>query len=86
MPVFPFFSFLIQHSQFKLNFFFIRAPIGQAYGLTETCAGSTFSEWDDPSVGRVGPPVPCCYIKVCHIYTHQGKLNLALIMLSQMPM
>ncbi|KAH9745392.1 Long chain acyl-CoA synthetase 8 [Citrus sinensis] len=40
------------------------APIGQAYGLTETCAGSTFSEWDDPSVGRVGPPVPCCYIKV----------------------
>ncbi|KDO50967.1 hypothetical protein CISIN_1g004568mg [Citrus sinensis] len=40
------------------------APIGQAYGLTETCAGSTFSEWDDPSVGRVGPPVPCCYIKL----------------------
>lgn len=40
------------------------APIGQAYGLTETCAGATFSEWDDPSVGRVGPPVPCCYIKL----------------------
>eukprot|EP00246_Nothoceros_aenigmaticus_P003640 TRINITY_DN14813_c0_g1_i1.p1 TRINITY_DN14813_c0_g1~~TRINITY_DN14813_c0_g1_i1.p1 ORF type:complete len:500 (-),score=110.23 TRINITY_DN14813_c0_g1_i1:1452-2738(-) len=40
------------------------APIGQGYGLTETCAGSTFSEWDDPSVGRVGPPVPQCYVKL----------------------
>lgn len=40
------------------------APIGQAYGLTETCAGATFSEWDDTTVGRVGPPLPCCYIKL----------------------
>ncbi|XP_031491590.1 long chain acyl-CoA synthetase 8-like isoform X1 [Nymphaea colorata] len=40
------------------------APIGQGYGLTETCAGATFSEWDDPSVGRVGPPLPCCFIKL----------------------
>ncbi|ESQ37016.1 hypothetical protein EUTSA_v10002409mg [Eutrema salsugineum] len=40
------------------------APIGQGYGLTETCAGATFSEWDDPAVGRVGPPVPCGYIKL----------------------
>ncbi|CAN8270590.1 unnamed protein product [Cochlearia groenlandica] len=40
------------------------APIGQGYGLTETCAGATFSEWDDPAVGRVGPPVPCSYIKL----------------------
>ncbi|XP_010532962.1 PREDICTED: long chain acyl-CoA synthetase 8 [Tarenaya hassleriana] len=40
------------------------APIGQGYGLTETCAGATFSEWDDPAVGRVGPPLPCCYIKL----------------------
>jgi hypothetical protein len=43
---------------------FGRAPIGQAYGLTETFAGATFSEWDDSTVGRVGPPLPCCYIKV----------------------
>uniref|UniRef100_A0A0D9XX99 4-coumarate--CoA ligase n=1 Tax=Leersia perrieri TaxID=77586 RepID=A0A0D9XX99_9ORYZ len=28
-------------------------PIGQGYGLTETCAGGTFSEYDDPSVGRL---------------------------------
>lgn len=41
-----------------------RAPIGQGYGLTETCAGAAFSESDDISVGRVGPPLPCCYVKV----------------------
>eukprot|EP00897_Mesotaenium_endlicherianum_P007230 jgi/Mesen1/6535/ME000334S05876 len=39
-------------------------PIGQGYGLTETCAGGTFSEWDDLSVGRVGPPIPSAYIKL----------------------
>lgn len=40
-------------------------PVGQGYGLTETYAGAAFSEWDDTSVGRVGPPLPCCYVKVC---------------------
>ncbi|XP_057526905.1 long chain acyl-CoA synthetase 8 [Amaranthus tricolor] len=40
------------------------APIGQGYGLTETCAGAAFTEWDDVTVGRVGPPLPCCYIKL----------------------
>ncbi|KAA8526635.1 hypothetical protein F0562_008162 [Nyssa sinensis] len=40
------------------------APIGQGYGLTETFAGAAFTEWDDPSVGRVGPPLPCCHIKL----------------------
>ncbi|WOL19193.1 long chain acyl-CoA synthetase 8 [Canna indica] len=39
-------------------------PVGQAYGLTETCAGATFSDWDDTSVGRVGPPLPCSYVKL----------------------
>ncbi|XP_057796690.1 long chain acyl-CoA synthetase 8 [Salvia miltiorrhiza] len=42
----------------------IGAPIGQGYGLTETCAGAAFSEADDISVARVGPPLPCCYIKL----------------------
>ncbi|OWM76800.1 hypothetical protein CDL15_Pgr021192 [Punica granatum] len=42
----------------------IGAPIGQGYGLTETCAGAAFTEWDDTSVGRVGPPLPCSYIKL----------------------
>ncbi|KAE8679695.1 Long chain acyl-CoA synthetase 9 [Hibiscus syriacus] len=40
------------------------APVCQGYGLTETCAGTAFTEWDDTSVGRVGPPVPSCYIKL----------------------
>ncbi|KAK3041373.1 hypothetical protein RJ639_001571 [Escallonia herrerae] len=40
------------------------APIGQGYGLTETCAGGTFSEYDDTSVGRVGAPLPCSFIKL----------------------
>lgn len=44
--------------------FIFSAPIGQGYGLTETCAGGSFSDFDDTSVGRVGPPVPCSYIKV----------------------
>lgn len=53
-----------------------RAPIGQGYGLTETCAGAAFSEADDISVGRVGPPLPCCYIKVYFLYAvnlHSNK-------------
>ncbi|CAI7785298.1 unnamed protein product, partial [Closterium sp. NIES-54] len=39
-------------------------PISQGYGLTETAAGGTFSEWDDSSVGRVGPPIPCNLIRL----------------------
>ncbi|GAB4844179.1 Long chain acyl-CoA synthetase 9, chloroplastic [Ancistrocladus abbreviatus] len=42
----------------------IGAPIGQGYGLTETCAGGTFTEFDDTSVGRVGAPLPCSFIKL----------------------
>ncbi|CAD5190599.1 unnamed protein product [Musa acuminata subsp. malaccensis] len=40
------------------------APIAQVYGLTETCAGGSFSEHDDISVGRVGAPLPCSYVKL----------------------
>ncbi|XP_073013165.1 long chain acyl-CoA synthetase 9, chloroplastic [Typha latifolia] len=40
------------------------APIGQGYGLTETCAGGSFSEYDDTSVGRVGAPLSCSYVKL----------------------
>ncbi|XP_039021949.1 long chain acyl-CoA synthetase 8-like [Hibiscus syriacus] len=40
------------------------APVSQGYGLTETCAGSAFTEMDETTVGRVGPPVPSCYIKL----------------------
>ncbi|KAM5580348.1 long chain acyl-CoA synthetase 8-like [Rosa sericea] len=40
------------------------APVGQAYGLTETFAAATVSEKDDTTVGRVGPPLQSCYIKL----------------------
>lgn len=59
-----------------------RAPIGQGYGLTETFAGAAFSEWDDYSVGRVGPPLPCCYIKVWHILDVTGLSPFLYIFLS----
>ena len=36
----------------------------QAYGLTETAAGGTFTHQEDLSVGRVGPPICSAYIKV----------------------
>ncbi|XP_047326921.1 uncharacterized protein LOC124930637 [Impatiens glandulifera] len=52
---------IIYHSFLPCSF---KAPIGQGYDLTETCAGGAFTEWDDNSVGRVGPPLPCCYRKV----------------------
>ncbi|XP_076811732.1 long-chain-fatty-acid--CoA ligase 4-like [Clavelina lepadiformis] len=40
-------------------------PIGQGYGLTETCGATTVSQvLDDYSTGRVGPPLPCCEVKL----------------------
>lgn len=56
-----FFGIYYKSLRFSLD---VRAPIGQGYGLTETCAGAAFTEFDDDSVGRVGPPLPCGYIKV----------------------
>lgn len=50
------------------------APIGQGYGLTETCAGGTFSEFDDTSVGRVGAPLPCSFVKLVD-WTEGGYLT-----------
>jgi len=47
---------------------FIKAVLcvkmGQGYGLTETCAACTVTNFDDPSVERVGPPVPCAMVKL----------------------
>ncbi|KAH7941366.1 hypothetical protein HPB49_012732 [Dermacentor silvarum] len=36
----------------------------EAYGLTETCAVATVNDIDDTSVGRVGAPVPGCYLRL----------------------
>ncbi|CAL9079558.1 unnamed protein product [Musa textilis] len=40
------------------------ALIGQGYGLTETCGGGTFSDYDDTSVGHAGAPLPYSYVKL----------------------
>eukprot|EP00668_Euglena_longa_P021990 GGOE01027368.1.p1 GENE.GGOE01027368.1~~GGOE01027368.1.p1 ORF type:complete len:692 (+),score=247.71 GGOE01027368.1:1-2076(+) len=39
-------------------------PVGQGYGLTETCGAATIVWATDPSYGRVGPPISCCEIKL----------------------
>ncbi|KAK1168454.1 long-chain-fatty-acid--CoA ligase 3b [Acipenser oxyrinchus oxyrinchus] len=39
-------------------------PVGQGYGLTETCGAGTISEMSDYSTGRVGAPLVCCEIKL----------------------
>ncbi|XP_053565934.1 fatty acid CoA ligase Acsl3 [Bombina bombina] len=39
-------------------------PVGQGYGLTETCGAGTITEMFDYSTGRVGAPLICCEIKL----------------------
>jgi long-chain acyl-CoA synthetase len=47
---------------------FLRVVIGavvlQGYGLTETCAATCVTEEADICLGHVGPPVPCCEVKL----------------------
>ncbi|XP_075717535.1 fatty acid CoA ligase Acsl3 [Rhinoderma darwinii] len=39
-------------------------PVGQGYGLTETCGAGTITEMWDFSTGRVGAPLVCCEMKL----------------------
>lgn len=39
-------------------------PVGQGYGLTETCGAGTITEVADYSTGRVGAPLICCELKL----------------------
>ncbi|XP_007247481.3 long-chain-fatty-acid--CoA ligase 4 [Astyanax mexicanus] len=39
-------------------------PVGQGYGLTETCGAGTITEVADYSTGRVGAPLICCEFKL----------------------
>lgn len=54
-------------------------PVGQGYGLTETCGAGTITEVADISTGRVGAPLICCEIKLRDWaeggYTSQDKPN-----------
>ncbi|KAG0146479.1 hypothetical protein CROQUDRAFT_44310 [Cronartium quercuum f. sp. fusiforme G11] len=53
--------------------------ITEGYGLTETCSAACVTILDDSqifSVGHVGPPLPCCEIKIVDIppmYTSQDQ-------------
>lgn len=39
-------------------------PVGQGYGLTETCGAGTITEVADISTGRVGAPLICCEVRL----------------------
>jgi long-chain acyl-CoA synthetase len=39
-------------------------PLGQGYGLTETCAGLTLQDLADDRVGIAGVPIPCVEVKL----------------------
>ncbi|XP_055053419.2 long-chain-fatty-acid--CoA ligase 3a [Misgurnus anguillicaudatus] len=39
-------------------------PVGQGYGLTETCGAGTISQLWDYSTGRVGAPLVCCELQL----------------------
>ncbi|XP_037117441.1 long-chain-fatty-acid--CoA ligase 4 isoform X1 [Syngnathus acus] len=39
-------------------------PVGQGYGLTETCGAGTITEVADISTGRVGAPLICCELRL----------------------
>ncbi|XP_051933443.1 long-chain-fatty-acid--CoA ligase 4 isoform X2 [Hippocampus zosterae] len=39
-------------------------PVGQGYGLTETCGAGTITEVADRSTGRVGAPLICCELRL----------------------
>lgn len=40
------------------------SPVGQGYGLTETCAGLTLQDPMDDRFGIAGAPIPCVEVKV----------------------
>ncbi|CAH2315442.1 long-chain-fatty-acid-- ligase 4 isoform X1 [Pelobates cultripes] len=54
-------------------------PVGQGYGLTETCGAGTITEVSDYSTGKVGAPLTCCEIKLRDWqeggYTNEDKPN-----------
>jgi long-chain acyl-CoA synthetase len=40
------------------------SPVGQGYGLTETCAGLTLQDVKDDRCGIAGAPIPCVEVKM----------------------
>jgi long-chain acyl-CoA synthetase len=54
---------LSEETQNFMNIAFC-CPVGQGYGLTETCGAATIVWPNDGSYGRVGPPLSCCEVKL----------------------
>lgn len=54
---------LSEDTQFFMNVCFC-CPVGQGYGLTETCGGGTVCHAWDRTAGRVGPPISSTEIKL----------------------
>jgi long-chain acyl-CoA synthetase len=54
---------LSKETQQFMNIFFC-CPVGQGYGLTETCGAATIVWPNDKTYGRVGAPITCCEIKL----------------------
>lgn len=54
---------LSEDTQYFMNVCFC-CPVGQGYGLTETCGGGTICQIWDRTTGRVGPPIASCEIKL----------------------
>ncbi|XP_068686442.1 long-chain-fatty-acid--CoA ligase 4-like [Montipora capricornis] len=54
---------LSEDTQYFMNVCFC-CPVGQGYGLTETCAGGTITQVWDRTTGRVGPPIISTEIKL----------------------
>uniref|UniRef100_A0A803XZZ0 long-chain-fatty-acid--CoA ligase n=1 Tax=Meleagris gallopavo TaxID=9103 RepID=A0A803XZZ0_MELGA len=50
-------------------------PVGQGYGLTETCGAGTITEVADYSTGRVGAPLICCEIRLRDWQEGKNKPN-----------
>jgi long-chain acyl-CoA synthetase len=50
---------------------FLRVCFGchvlEGYGMTETACTITITRTDDPTIGHVGAPLPCCEIKLVDI-------------------
>ena len=54
---------LSEDTQYFMNVCFC-CPVGQGYGLTETCGGGTICQVWDRTTGRVGPPIASCEVKL----------------------
>jgi len=50
---------------------FLRVCFGcyviQGYGLTETCGGGTLTNVNDPTLDRIGPPLPGVQLKLVDV-------------------